>query len=63
MLKGAIATVGPRPSFLVHLALAHHGLRQPEMADQCLLQARDLPKTPREQAELYDAARLIQGRR
>jgi tetratricopeptide (TPR) repeat protein len=63
MLQQAIATAGPRPSFYMHLALAHHGLKQPEMTAKCLQRAAELPgKTPRELAELYDLLKAIGGR-
>jgi tetratricopeptide (TPR) repeat protein len=63
MLNEAIRTAGPRPGFYIHLALAHHGLQQPEMAEKCLLKAAELPKSPREIAELTDTIRLIQTTR
>jgi tetratricopeptide (TPR) repeat protein len=59
----AIQTAGPRASFYMHLALAHDGLGQPELAEKCLNQAAELPKTQRETAELYDVAQRIQRRR
>jgi tetratricopeptide (TPR) repeat protein len=63
VLKQAIATAGPRPSFFMHLALAHHGLKQPEMMASCLRQAAELPgKSPRELAELYDLIKTLGGK-
>jgi tetratricopeptide (TPR) repeat protein len=59
MLQQAVATAGPRASFLMHLALAHHGLKQPEMAEYFLQRAAEQPKSAREVAELYDAGKVI----
>jgi tetratricopeptide (TPR) repeat protein len=63
VLKQAIATAGPRPSFYMHLALAHDGLKQPQMTARCLQQAAELPgKSPRELAELYDLIKSLGGK-
>jgi tetratricopeptide (TPR) repeat protein len=60
ILNEAIRTAGPNVSVYTYLALAHHGLNQPEMADQFAVKAANMPnKTPRETADLYDAIRLI----
>jgi tetratricopeptide (TPR) repeat protein len=59
MLTRALESAGPRASFYIHLALAHHGLKQSSVAVELLRRAADLPKTPREWAELREAAQVI----
>jgi tetratricopeptide (TPR) repeat protein len=60
LLDEALRTAGPRAAFYTHLALAHHGLNQPEMAEKYLLSAAQMPnKSSRESAELFDAIRTI----
>jgi tetratricopeptide (TPR) repeat protein len=61
-LRQAWATAGPRVSFFAHLALAYHGLGQPAQAEHFLNEAFKLPHTPRELAELREAARTVYGR-
>jgi tetratricopeptide (TPR) repeat protein len=64
ILYEAIKTAGPTASAYTYLALAHHGLNQPEMAEKCANMAANMPnKTPRETAELYDAVRVLQQRK
>src|SRR5207244_141776 len=55
MLDRAIATAGRRTSFYVHLALAHHGLHNEDLAKAYLEEAAKMPKTDRERAEWSDA--------
>lgn len=63
MLRQAVSTSGARFGFYLHLALAHHGLRQPEMALKYLNLANEIPnKTDREKAELGEAIRIVLGR-
>ncbi|HEY1378148.1 MAG TPA: tetratricopeptide repeat protein [Gemmataceae bacterium] len=61
VLRQAVDTAGPRVSFYAHLALAFHGLKQPNQAEHYLSEAFKLPHTPRELAELREAARTING--
>lgn len=63
MLTEALRTAGPRFGFYIHLALAHMGLKQPEMAEKYLSRAAEMPKSPRETAELVDTIRAIQQMR
>lgn len=63
MLNEALRTAGPRFGFYVHLAIAHQGLKQPEMAEKYLSRAAEMPKTLRETNELTDAIRTIQAMR
>jgi tetratricopeptide (TPR) repeat protein len=64
ILYEAIKTAGPTASAYTYLALAHHGLNQPEMAEKCATQAANMAnKTPRETAELYDAIHVLQERK
>jgi uncharacterized protein HemY len=64
ILNEAIKTAGPNASVYTHLALAHYGLNQPEMAEKCVMQAANMPnKTPRETADLYDVIRVLQQRK
>jgi tetratricopeptide (TPR) repeat protein len=62
MLEQAVATAGPRPSFFIHLALAHHALKQPDRAEYYLGGAYRMPKGNRDLADLVDASRLILGK-
>lgn len=62
LLKQALSTAGPRVSFYVHLAQAYIGLDQPLVAEKYLMKAFDMPKTPRETAEVQDAARQLHKR-
>lgn len=60
VLDEALRTAGPRAAVYTHLALAHHGLNQPELADRYSAMAAEMPnKSPREAAELFDAIRWI----
>ena len=60
LLDEALRTAGPRAAVYTHLALAHHGLNQPEMAERFAMLAAQMPnKSPRESAELFDAIRTI----
>jgi tetratricopeptide (TPR) repeat protein len=63
LLVQAIGAVGPRASFFMHLALAHHGLKQPELAERSLARAAELPMSPRERAELVEVTRTVRGGR
>jgi tetratricopeptide (TPR) repeat protein len=62
MLEQAVATAGPRPSFFIYLALAHHALKQPDRAEYYLNGAYRMPKRNRDLADLVDASRLILGK-
>jgi tetratricopeptide (TPR) repeat protein len=62
VLKNAISTAGGRVSFYIHLALAYHGLKQYAIAEQYLNKAAEMPKSPRELNDLFDAARTIYRR-
>ncbi|MFO0808505.1 MAG: hypothetical protein U0746_07770 [Gemmataceae bacterium] len=62
LLMQAIATAGPRPSFYIHLSLAHIGLKQPQVAEQYLLKAFDMPMSSRDRADLMDTVQLLQKR-
>lgn len=61
MLNEALRTAGPRFGFFIHLAIAHQGLKQPEMAEKYLSRAAEHPnKSLREVNELTDAIRTVQ---
>jgi pentatricopeptide repeat protein len=62
VLRNAVSTAGGRVSFYIHLALAYHGLKQQAMAEQYLSKAAEMPKSPKELTELYEAARTIYRR-
>ena len=59
VLDEAVRTAGPTPSFYIHLALACHGLKQPEMVERYIGQVQGMKKTPREFNELRSAVNLI----
>jgi tetratricopeptide (TPR) repeat protein len=61
MLTQAIETSGKRPSFLIHLALAYHGLRQQDKAERVLREAGAGQLSPRDLADLRAAEKTIGG--
>jgi tetratricopeptide (TPR) repeat protein len=59
LLEKAIAT-GDKASYYYHLALAYHGLDLQDKAREALFHASRLPKSPREQAEYLEIAKVIE---